>query len=200
MLPILLSVIIGVVFGIFFKVDFLMQYADSLSSFGLCILLFFIGIDIGFSKDIGKNLKTMSKKVLLLPFVAIIGSLVGGFIASFILSLTTKECIAVAAGMGWYSFSAIELGQVNPYLGGVALLTNVFRELLSIIFVPVIAAKIGSYESVATCGATAMDSVLPIINRSNPPKISIVAFYSGLIISIIVPILLPTLITIFGWR
>lgn len=182
-----------------FKVDFLMYYADSLSSFGLCVLLFFIGIDIGFSKDIGKNLKTMSKKVLLLPFIAIIGSLVGGFVASFVLALTAKECIAVAAGMGWYSFSAIELGQVNPYLGGVALLTNIFRELLSIIFVPLIAVKIGSYESVATCGATAMDSVLPIINRSNPPKISIVAFYSGLVISILVPILLPTLVAIFGW-
>ena len=199
MLAILLSVIIGISCGIFFKVDFLMEYADPLSSFGLCLLLFFIGIDIGYSKDIGKNLKTMSKKVLLLPFIVIIGSLVGGFIASFILSLNAKECVAVAAGMGWYSFSAIELGQVDPYLGGVALLTNVFRELLSIIFVPLIATKIGSYESVVTCGATAMDSVLPIINRSNPPKISIIAFYSGLVISILVPILLPTLIALFGW-
>ena len=135
----------------------------------------------------------------LLPVIGIIGSLIGGFVASFLLSLSIKQCVAVAAGMGWYSFSAIELGQIDPYLGGVALLTNVFRELVSIIFVPLVAKKIGSYESVAMCGATAMDSVLPIINQSNPPRISIVAFYSGLVISVAVPIMLPTLIKIFGW-
>ncbi|WP_176838081.1 lysine exporter LysO family protein [Fusobacterium hominis] len=199
MLAILLAVVCGIVLGIFYKIPFLIEYADPLSSFGLCLLLFFIGIDIGFSKDVVKNLKKMSKKVLLLPVIGIIGSLIGGFVASFLLSLSIKQCVAVAAGMGWYSFSAIELGQIDPYLGGVALLTNVFRELLSIIFVPLVAKKIGSYESVAMCGATAMDSVLPIINQSNPPRISIVAFYSGLVISVAVPIMLPTLIKIFGW-
>ncbi|WP_410207913.1 lysine exporter LysO family protein [Fusobacterium sp.] len=200
MIGILLSVVCGITLGIFFEIPFLIEYADPLSELGLCLLLFFIGVDIGFSKDVMSNLKKMSKKVLLLPFIGIIGSLIGGYVASFFPGLPAKECIAVAGGMGWYSFSAIELGQIDPYLGGVALLTNVFRELLAIVFVPLVAKKIGSYESVAMCGATAMDSVLPIINKSNPPRISIIAFYSGLVISVAVPIMLPALIRIFGWQ
>ncbi|HJH07697.1 MAG TPA: lysine exporter LysO family protein, partial [Fusobacterium ulcerans] len=46
--------------------------------------------------------------------------------------------------------------------------------------------------------ATAMDSVLPVINRSNPPDISIIAFYSGLVITIVVPILVPAVVAIFN--
>lgn len=198
MVAILLSVIVGVVGGIFLKIDLLTENADMLSTIGLCLLLFFIGIDIGSTEDMGEKLKKMNKKVLLLPFVAIFGSLVGGAVSSFVLALDMKECIAIASGMGWYSFSAIELGRIQPYLGGVALMTNVFREVFSLIFVPIVAKKIGSYESVAICGATSMDTLLPVINQSNPPRISIVAFYSGFVISSAVPILLPIIITVLG--
>lgn len=51
--------------------------------------------------------------------------------------------------VGWYSFSAIELTKVSTELGGVAFLSNVFREVLAIIFIPLISNKIGSLEAVA---------------------------------------------------
>lgn len=199
MIGIVLSVIIGIVLGIFYRVDTLIYYANPLSSIGLCLLLFFVGIDIGYNKDVMTHLRMMSKKVFFLPVVGTIGSLVGGAVAATVLSLNIKECITVAAGLGWYSFSAIEVGKFSAYLGGVTFLSNMFRELFSIVFVPLIAKKIGPYESVITAGATAMDSVLPIINRSNPPRISIVGFYSGLVMSIIVPVLLPAVIKIFNF-
>ena len=41
MLAILLAVVCGIVLGIFYKIPFLIEYADPLSSFGLCLLLFF---------------------------------------------------------------------------------------------------------------------------------------------------------------
>jgi len=53
-------------------------------------------------------------------------------------------------------------------------------------------------ESVSVAGATAMDSVLPIINRSTSAEISIISFYTGLVISIVVPILIPILVNIFS--
>jgi len=140
----------------------------------------------------------MYKKVLFLPFITIISSLAGGAVASILLSLSVGESVAISAGMGWYSFSAIELSKVSVELGGIAFLSNIFRELLAIFLIPVIAKKIGSFESVSVAGATAMDSVLPIINKSNPAEISIISFYSGLVISIIVPILIPILVNIFS--
>lgn len=197
MLGIIISVIIGILGGLFFKNGFILENIDSFISLGLFLLLFFVGMDIGNNNEIFNQLRNMSKKILLLPIIIILGSLIGGAIASYFISLSLGESIAISSGMGWYSFSAIELSKINAHLGGVAFLSNVLRELSAILFIPFIAKKIGSYESVATAGATAMDSVLPVINKSNPPDVAIIAFYSGLVITIIVPILVPSVVSLF---
>ena len=197
MLGIIISVIIGILGGLFFKNGFILENVDSFISLGLFLLLFFVGMDIGNNNEVFNQLKNMSKKILLLPIITISGSLIGGAIASYFISLSLGESIAISSGMGWYSFSAIELSKINAHLGGVAFLSNVLREFSAILFIPFIAKKIGSYESVATAGATAMDSVLPVINKSNPPDVAIIAFYSGLVITVIVPILVPSVVSLF---
>ena len=190
-------VIVGILLGYFTK-SYINFDISLLIQFGLYLLLFFIGIDIGKNDNILNDLKKINKKVLFLPFITIISSLAGGAVASILLSLSMGESVAVSAGMGWYSFSAIELSKVSVELGGIAFLSNIFRELLAIFLIPIVAKKIGSFESVSIGGATAMDSVLPIINKSNPAEISIISFYSGLVISIVVPILIPILVNIFS--
>lgn len=197
MLGIIISVIIGILGGLFFKNGFILENVDSFISLGLFLLLFFVGMDIGNNNEVFNQLKNMSKKILLLPIITILGSLIGGAIASYFISLSLGESIAISSGMGWYSFSAIELSKINAHLGGVAFLSNVLREFSAILFIPFIAKKIGSYESIATAGATAMDSVLPVINKSNPPDVAIIAFYSGLVITVIVPILVPSVVSLF---
>ena len=197
MIAVSCAVIVGILLGYFTK-SYINFDISLLIQFGLYLLLFFIGIDIGKNDNILNDLKKLNKKVLFLPFITIISSLAGGAVASILLSLSVGEAVAISAGMGWYSFSAIELSKVSVELGGIAFLSNIFRELLAIFLIPVIAKKIGSFESVSVAGATAMDSVLPIINRSNPAEISIISFYSGLVISIIVPILIPILVNIFS--
>ena len=197
MIAVSCAVIVGILLGYFTK-SYINFDISLLIQFGLYLLLFFIGIDIGKNNNILNDLKKLNKKVLFLPFITIISSLAGGAVASILLSLSVGESVAISAGMGWYSFSAIELSKVSVELGGIAFLSNIFRELLAIFLIPVIAKKIGSFESVSVAGATAMDSVLPIINRSNPAEISIISFYSGLVISIIVPILIPILVNIFS--
>ena len=190
-------VIVGILLGYFTK-SYINFDISLLIQFGLYLLLFSIGIDIGKNDNILNDLKKINKKVLFLPFITIISSLAGGAIASILLSLSMGESVAVSAGMGWYSFSAIELSKVSVELGGIAFLSNIFRELLAIFLIPIVAKKIGPFESVSIGGATAMDSVLPIINKSNPAEISIISFYSGLVISIVVPILIPILVNIFS--
>ena len=190
-------VIVGILLGYFTK-SYINFDISLLIQFGLYLLLFFIGIDIGKNDNILNDLKKINKKVLFLPFITIISSLAGGAVASILLSLSMGESVAVSAGMGWYSFSAIELSKVSVELGGIAFLSNIFRELLAIFLIPIVAKKIGPFESVSIGGATAMDSVLPIINKSNPAEISIISFYSGLVISIVVPILIPILVNIFS--
>lgn len=198
MVGIALSVIIGGLLGYFFQTPLILDHVDNLIKLGLCLLLFFVGIDIGKNKGVFDNLKSMDKKVILLPFITMLGSLLGGAVASFLTPLSLGETVAISSGMGWYSFSAIELSKISAELGGTAFLSNVSRELLSIFSIPFIAAKIGSFPSVATAGATAMDSVLPVINKSNPANVSIIAFYSGFVITLVVPVLVPAMVTLFN--
>ena len=194
MVGIALSVIIGGLLGYFFQTPLILDRVDNLIKLGLCLLLFFVGIDIGKNKGVFDNLKSMDKKVILLPFITMIGSLLGGAVASFLTPLSLGESVAISSGMGWYSFSAIELSKISAELGGTAFLSNVSRELLAIFTIPFIATKIGSFPSVATAGAPA----IPVINKSNPANVSIIAFYSGFVITLVVPVLVPAMVALFN--
>ncbi|MCF2624928.1 lysine exporter LysO family protein [Fusobacterium perfoetens] len=198
MLGITIAIIIGALSGFFFRSDILIANSDRVVSLGLCLLLFFVGMDIGDSGDIFPKLKKFGKKIWFLPISTIIGSLIGGYIGSIFTTLTTGQGIAVSAGLGWYSLSAIELSKISAELGSLAFLTNVLRELLAIFSVPFIAKYIGSLESVSVAGATAMDTLLPIINRNNSADISIVAFFSGIVLTTAVPFLVTLCISIFN--
>ena len=171
MFGITVAIIAGVISGFFFRNDFLILNSDKIVSLGLCLLLFFVGMDIGDSGDIFPKLKKFGKKIWFLPMSTIAGSLLGGYIGSMFTTLTMGQGIAVSAGLGWYSLSAIELSKISAELGSLAFLTNVLRELIAIFSVPFIAKYIGSLESVSVAGATAMDTLLPIINKNNSADI-----------------------------
>ncbi len=192
------AICVGAVLGFFFRNDFLIANSDKVVSFGLCLLLFFVGMDIGNSGDIFPKLKKFGKKIWFLPISTIIGSLLGGYAGSLITTLSTGQGIAVSAGLGWYSLSAIELSKISAELGSLAFLTNVLRELLAIFSVPLIAKYIGSLESVSVAGATAMDTLLPIINKNNSADVAIVAFFSGIVLTTAVPFLVTLCVSIFN--
>ena len=198
MFGITVAIIAGVISGFFFRNDFLILNSDKIVSLGLCLLLFFVGMDIGDSGDIFPKLKKFGKKIWFLPMSTIAGALLGGYIGSMFTTLTMGQGIAVSAGLGWYSLSAIELSKISAELGSLAFLTNVLRELIAIFSVPFIAKYIGSLESVSVAGATAMDTLLPIINKNNSADISIVAFFSGIVLTTAVPFLVTMCISIFN--
>lgn len=125
MLGIIIAILIGIISGLLFKSSFLLDTVDIFIKLGLSLLLFFVGIDIGNYKDLIKSLKKIKKKVIFLPITTILGSLFGGFISSLFLSLSSSETIAISSGMGWYSFSAIELAKIDANLGALAFLANV---------------------------------------------------------------------------
>lgn len=197
MFGITVAICIGAFTGFFFRNDFLIMNSDKVVSFGLCLLLFFVGMDIGNSGDIFSKLKKFGKKIWFLPVSTIIGSLIGGYVGSIFTTLSAGQGIAISAGLGWYSLSAVELSKISAELGSLAFLTNVLRELLSIFSVPFIAKYIGSLESVSVAGATAMDTLLPIINKNNSADIAVVAFFSGIVLTTAVPFLVTFAVTIF---
>lgn len=192
---ILLSVIIGIIFGYFFAPETIVQNIDLIIDFGLCLLLFFVGIEIGKNKSIFEDVKSYGFKIFLIPIMVVLGTLFGSMVASLFLKLSLFETAAIGAGLGWYSLSAIELSKHSAELGTIAFLANVSREVIAFIVIPIIAKKIGHIETIAAAGATAMDTALPVITKATKSSVSILSFFSGVVLSILVPILVPLMMS-----
>lgn len=193
---IILSVLAGIGVGYFILPSEILQYTDYILDIGLCLLLFFVGIDIGKNKDVLDKIRKIGLRVLLVPVMIIIGSIFGSIIAGFILGMPANESGAVGAGLGWYSLSSMMLATYSSRLSALAFISNVTREIIALLTIPFISKYIGDLESVAPAGATAMDTSLPLIAKSTNPQTAIIAFISGVIASTSVPILVSFIIKI----
>ena len=162
---------------------------------GLCLLLVFVGIDLGLDGTVVENFKRVGIRILAFPAAVAIGTLVGAGISGMLMGLSIKESLAVGAGFGWYTLAPgiiMEAGYITA--SAVSFLHNVMRELLSILFIPLVAQKIGYIETTGMPGAAAMDVCLPIVEKSTRSDIAVYSFVSGVILSILVPVLVPVFI------
>ena len=190
-LAILVVLVLGIGAG-FVMPENLSAMIDSASSYMLLILLFSVGIDMGLNKEVFTRIKELGFKILLIPFGVVIGSLCGGFLTALLTNLPVKDGLAISAGLGWYSLSGILITEAgNPVAGTISFLANVFREMLTFIVVPFIAGHLNYYCAIAPAGATAMDTTLGIISRNTNATVAVLSFVSGVICTLVVPVLVP---------
>lgn len=188
---ILIVLAAGVLAGLFIIPESMFDKTGLLMDIGLCLLLFFVGIDLGNNKEIFSNLKTVGFKILIIPAAVIVGSLLGGVVCSIVFKMDISGALAIASGMSWYSLSAIIITPVSSTLGAVAFLSNVFREILAFVSIPLIAKHIGYLETIAAGAAISMDTGLPMITKNTSQEVALISFISGVIISLSVTILVP---------
>lgn len=202
---ILISVILGMTFSYFFipeniNVNELSIDTGSLLGniivAGLCLLLLFVGIDIGYEGTVIKNLKKVGTRVLVFPFASIAGSLLMAFVASFILPMSWNESLAVGAGLGWYTLAPAIIMNHSPFVGTVSFIHNLMRELLGIILMPLVAKKLGYLEAMSLPGSASMDVCLPIVEKVTSGDIVVYSFITGAVMSMAVPVLVPLFIAI----
>lgn len=193
---IIAAVASGIAVGLFLFPQHFVQYIGLIIDLGLCALLFFVGIDIGRNKDIVKQIKACGFRILLIPIMIALGSIIGSIAGGFIIGLPVNESGAIGAGFGWYSLSAIILSDYSAEIGAVAFITNVCRELFALMAIPFIAKYIGKLESIAPAGATAMDTSLPVISGATDSRTAVVSFIAGVVLSLLVPILVPLMISL----
>ena len=202
-LIIIASVILGLICGyalvdkVFDSYDTFNTMAGHAIQIGLCILLSLVGLDLGLDGTVIDNFRKVGLRVLIFPFAIALGSLAGAFICGLILPLSVKEMLAVGAGFGWYSLAPgiiLEAGLAQA--SAVAFMHNVMREILGIIFIPLVAKKIGYVETIALPGAAAMDVCLPIVEKSTSGNIAVYSFISGLVLSALVPIFVPLILAL----
>lgn len=188
---ILVVLIAGILAGLYIMPEFVYDKTGLLMDIGLCLLLFFVGIDLGRNKEIFKNLKAIGFKVLIVPAATIIGSLTGGIVCSIIFNIDIFGALAIASGMSWYTLSAIIITPVSSELGAIAFLTNVFREIFAFVSIPIIAKRIGYLETISAGAAISMDTGLPLITKNTNQEVALISFISGVILSLSVTVLVP---------
>ena len=162
------------------------------SVYALYLLMFLVGIGIGADRNIWPMLKNMNLKILLLPLSVITGTLAGSGICSlFLKDLNLADTLAIGSGFGYYSLSSIIISQVrNETLGVIALLSNISREIFTLIAAPLLVKYFGKLAPIASGGATSMDTTLPIISRYSGREYAILSVFSGVVLTILVPFLI----------
>lgn len=165
----------------------------------LYLLMFLVGVNIGGNPELKKIFSSVDPKLLLLPLASVFGTLAVTALVSLVLpEWGFADCLAVGSGMGYYSLSSILISeyrqmalgaQLAAELGTIALLSNVFRELFTLVASPFLARKFGPFAPIASAGATAMDVSLPVILRSSGDSFLAAAVISGVICDFSVPLL-----------
>lgn len=189
------AVAVGIAAGYWLLPEVMGQYLNSITTTSLYLLLFGIGIDLGRQREVWSKLWSMGWKVLLLPVLVALGSLAGAAVSGLILGLPFNESTAIGAGFGWYSLSGVLIAEIyHVETGALAFMTNVARELLTFISVPLVARYVGRFSAVAPGGATTMDTTLPLITKATDADMAVIAFINGSVLSTLVPLLVPFLI------
>jgi uncharacterized membrane protein YbjE (DUF340 family) len=74
-------------------------------------------------------------------------------------------------------------------LGTIALLSNIIREIITLLVAPWMVKYFGKLAPISAGGATTMDTTFPIIVRNSGKDYAIVSIYHGFILDFSVPFL-----------
>jgi uncharacterized membrane protein YbjE (DUF340 family) len=197
---ILVTVASGIVMGFAgWLPALLVRQLDALITYGVSLVVFAVGIDIGRNREVWGQLRRLGFVALFLPLAVVVGTLAGSSLMPLFSPLKLPEALAVGAGLGWYSLSGVLITKLHsPELGALAFLSNVLRELLSFLIIPLLARLGGVFTIIAPGGATSMDTTLPLIDRFTGSRGALLAFVNGLILTGVVPILVPIALRLGG--
>lgn len=187
----------GVLLGRFADIPEVLA-ADGPTLYALYALMFLVGISLGSDRQALQALKRQNLKIILVPLATVAGTLAGVSLISFVLdgrSLT--DCLAVGSGFGYYSLSSIFITQYKgAELGTIALVSNIMRELLTLLAAPLLVRCFGKPAPIAAGGATTADTTLPIIARYCGKEFTIISVVHGMAVDFSVPFLVTFFCTI----
>lgn len=184
----------GIFIGLFFLSKFQINFDFSATI--LYGLMFLVGVGIGSDSETWQTLKSANIRVLLVPLSVIVGTFCGVSVMTlFIKEISLREGLAIGAGFGYYSLSSVIItGISGKALGVIALLTNISREILTLIAAPLICKYFGKLAPIASGGATSMDTTLPIIIKSSGKEYAVISIFNGVVLTILVPLLISLIL------
>ena len=160
----------------------------------LLIFMLLIGLDLAKSP---LDRSWLNWKILLVPLSCVIGSVFGILLyASLYQNIALKDLIMLSQGYGFYSMSGIVITELrNAELGSIALMNDLFREIIAILFMYCLGWKYPRC-GISAAGATAMDATLPMVKQACGNDFIPHAMVSGFILSILAPVAVSVLAVI----
>jgi len=180
----------GLLVGVFRWLPAELQYSNA-SFYVLCLLMFSVGFSIGNDPQSFHHFKTLNLRLAFLPLMTIVGTWIGVIVVGLLMrNRSLTDCLAVGSGFGYYSLSSILITQYKGVeLGTIALLSNIMREVMTLLFAPFILKYFGKLAPISAGGATTMDTTFPVIVHNSGPDYAIVSIYHGFIVDFSVPFL-----------
>jgi uncharacterized membrane protein YbjE (DUF340 family) len=165
---------------------------NNLSIYILYGLMLLVGISLGMDGHIRNQIRLMKLKILLVPITTVVGTAIGILLYQLFFTFPVKaDLYAIGAGFGYYSFSSIYISKVSgESMGIIALLANIFREVLTLVFAPLIAKYFGKIAPIAAGGATTSDTTLPVILKYSGKEYVLSSIVNGVILTLLVPFLI----------
>lgn len=177
------------------------------SKWALYLLLFFVGLSVGSDSRFSEIIRTMRPKLLLIPLATIVGTLSFSALAAWLIGLSGVDAcvtgglsvpdgLAVGSGFTYYSLSSVLITQLKAslvgaaaaaWLGTVALLTNLFKEIAVLVGAPLMTRLAGPFAPICVGGAASMDVLLPSITSASGRQWAFVAVLHGAVIDFCVP-------------
>ena len=137
--------ILGTLCGFFHLIPFDISKSN-ISFYALCALMFSVGLSVGQDPQTLKNFRSLNPRLIFLPVATILGTVSAAALVSLILPhRSAPDCMAVGAGFGYYSLSSIFITQYKgPELGTIALLSNIMREIITLLCAPLLVRWFGN--------------------------------------------------------
>ncbi|EJX08404.1 membrane protein containing DUF340, prokaryotic membrane [gut metagenome] len=186
--------VLGCILG---AVGHLSYDVHNVSLYILYALMLQVGVSIGSNKNLKALVGALQWKMLVIPLGTIVGTLLFSALASLLLSRwSVFDCMAVGSGFAYYSLSSILITQFKTpsvglqlatELGTIALLANIFREMMALLGAPLIRRYFGKLAPISAAGVNSMDVVLPVITRCSGKEVIPIAILHGILIDMSVP-------------
>lgn len=156
----------------------------------LMVLLFLVGISL---KGSGISLKQtlINKQGLQISLVFMGFTLFSGLLFALLFpEVSVKQGLALSSGFGWYSLSGtIMTDAYGAVWGSVALLNDLGREIIALLFIPSL-MRHSTSAGIGLGGVTSLDFTLPTILQAGGTQIMPVVISFGFITNVISPILM----------
>lgn len=194
-LIILACLIVGILVGILAWVPRGLLDLDP-TIYALNALLFLVGVEIGANTRVWQVARSQNARILLVPLSAVLGTILGVALFSvFVPGVGFRGSLAVGSGFGYYSLASVLIAEIGgKTLGVVALLSNVMRELATLLTAPLLARYFGRLAPIVSGGATSMDTTLPIITRSVGTDFAVISVVNGMVLTLLAPLLITAIL------